>query len=258
MRTASLTRWVVAAGMVWIIAGCALDQAANPRNRETKVRLAEAFILDSKPRAALGELLDAEKTWPRDDQIQFLLGLAYEGLEKLELARQHYEAAVAIRPDFSQARNNLAVVLIKKGEYEKAIAHLKRVETDLLYATPHFAIANLAWAYYKSGQPVLAEKYYRLALDHYARGFVKDATYIRTLVSLGRLLIDQHRPAEALEYLNTAAGMVADLPEIHFERGRAYAALGDRANARQAFGRVEELAPRSELAQMAEAALKQL
>lgn len=258
MPTLSVSRWFgVSVVLALLAAGCVMDPAVSEHQREAKIRLAEAFILDSKPRAALFELLDAEKKWPRDAQVQFLLGLAYEGLAQLELARGHYENALSLRPGYSQARNNLAVVLIKEGRYDQAIAHLKRVEADLLYATPHFAAANLAWAYYQSGQPQLAEKYYRAVLEHYQKGFTKDPTYVRTLANLGRLLLDQQRPAEALEHLNTAA-MVADLPEIHFERGRAYLALGDRANARQAFGRAQDLSPKSAIGQKAKAAMDAL
>ena len=252
----ALPCWAVAA-LILMTAACAVDQSER-RSKEDTIRLAEAFILDGKARSALGELLEVEKKYPKDAQIQFLLGLAFEGLKRIDLASRHYEAALKIKPNFSQARNNLAVVLMKEEKYAEAIDHLKRIEEDLLYPTPQYAAANLAWAYYRSGQLAMAEKYYRLALDHYERGFAKDSTYIRVLVNLGRTLLDLERPAEAVEYLKTAAGFVSDLPEIHYELGRAYAALGDQANARHAFGKVEKLAPKSELARRAQAAAKRL
>ena len=258
MRKLARPGWLAAlAAMMLIASACAIDPTVR-RNREDTIRLAEAYILDGKTRPALAELLDAEKNWPQNTQIQYLLGLTYEKLERIKLAEHHYRAAIALKPDFSQARNNLAVVLIKQEQYPEAIEHLKRIEEDLLYPTPQFAAANLGYAYYRTGQMDLAEKYYRIALDHYERGFAKDPTYIRVLVNLGRTLLELKRPAEALEYLNTAAGFASTLPEIHFELGRAYEALGDAANARHAFGKVEQLAPKSDLARQAKEAADRL
>jgi len=239
-------------------AACAADQTTR-RERAASLRdLGEAHLVDGNRRAALRELLRAEAVAPRDPQTHNLLGLAYQESERLDLAVRHFERALELKPDFSQARNNLAVVLLRQEQWEAAVAHLLQLKDDLLYPTPHYAVTNLGYAYYRQGRLDMALAAYQEALKHYSDGFPRDPIYIRVLVGLGRVKLALGRNAEALAHLETAAGLAPAHPEIQFELGRAYAAVGDRPNARHAFGKVEELAPDAELAQKARQASDRL
>lgn len=234
-----------------VLVACTAVQSEHRARAEALRDLGEAHLLDDAPRAALRELLEAERLNPSDPRVHNLLGLAYDALNRLELADRHFSKALALKPDFSEARNNLAVVLLKQGQYAAAIDHLERILADLLYPTPHLAACNLGWAYHRIGRQDKAEQAYRLALSHYEGGAARDQTFIRALVGLGRVLLAQNRAEEAIAPLQTAAGLVPDRVEIQFELGRAYAAVGDRDNARHALGKVIELAPDSDWAKKA-------
>jgi Flp pilus assembly protein TadD len=233
------------------LAACTAMQTDRLVRAEALRDLGEAHLLDQNPRGALRELLEAERLNPSDPLTHNLLGLAYDGLGRLDLAGQHFNQALALKPDFSEARNNLAVVLLKQEQYAAAVAHLEQILEDLLYPTPHIAACNLGWAYYRTGRLQLAEQSYRSALDHYSGGGFRDQTFIRALVGLGRVLLEQDRSREALGPLQTAAGLVPERAEVQFELGRAYAATGDTNSARQALGKVIDLAPDSDWAKKA-------
>jgi len=68
--------------------------------------------------------------------------------EKIDLAVAHFEKAVRLKPDYSLAKNNLGSAYLVRKEWDKAIIVLEEVTGDMLYATPHFPLANLGWAYY--------------------------------------------------------------------------------------------------------------
>ena len=235
------------------LAACAADQAARRARAESLRDLGEAYLVDGNSRAALRELLQAVEIDRQDPVTHNLLGLAYQSSDHLDLAGEHFSEALRLKPDFSQARNNLAVVLLRQEKWEAAIGHLQQLTEDLLYPTPHYAAANLAWAYYKLERFGPARQMYQRTLDHYRDGFPKDLTYIRALLGLGRVALATGQAAEALEHLQTAAGLAPSRPEIQFALGQAYAAVGDTANARHAFGKVRELAPESDLARKSQA-----
>jgi Tfp pilus assembly protein PilF len=234
--------------IVLAMAACVAVRTDSGVRAEALRDLGEAYLLDGAPRAALKELLEAERLNSADPRVHNLLGLTYDGLERPDLATGHFEKALALKPDFSEARNNLAVVLLRQEQYAAAITHLERILEDLLYPTPQVAACNLGWAYYRTGRQQLAEQAYRRSLAHYEEEVPQDQTFIRALVGLGRVLLAQNRAKEAVDPLRTAADLVPDRAEIQFELGRAYTVVGDKNNARCAFKKVIELAPDSQWA----------
>jgi len=257
-RSLTDTMMIAVLAILVTLPGCVSVQADRIARADALRDLGEAHLVDGNHRGALRELLDAEVHNPSDARVQNLLALTYQGLERLDLAVLHFNNALRLKPDFSEVRNNLAVVLLKQEKYPEAIAHLEQLSEDLLYPTPHHAACNLGWAYYRTGRYKESEQAYRQTLARYEKGFARDQTYIRALVGLGRVLLEQGRADSALEPLKTAAGLVPDRPEIQFELGRAYAAGGDAANARHALGKVLELAPNSDWAHKARALAAQL
>ena len=134
-------------------------KAAASRN------LGEAYLSEGNYTAALGELLKAERMNPEDPILHNDLGLAYMAKEKIDLAVVHFEKAVRLKPDYSLAKNNLGSAYMARQEWDKAIPLLTAVTGDLLYATPHYPLANLGWAYYNKKEYDKARYYLEEALD---------------------------------------------------------------------------------------------
>jgi tetratricopeptide (TPR) repeat protein len=115
---------------------------------------------------ARGEYLaavEAYRTAEPTAQVLNKTGIAYHHLLAIDLAKQDYEKALLIRPDYPEAINNLGAVYFAEHDYKKAI-HFYRKALELL---PHSAViaANLGTAYFARGkyEPGLAA--YRVAFS---------------------------------------------------------------------------------------------
>jgi tetratricopeptide (TPR) repeat protein len=82
--------------------------------------------------------------------------------EDLELARDMYDRALMIRPEYAEAWNRRALLFFNDGKYDEAIADL---ETTLQYEPRHFgAWIGLAMIFESMDYPDAALKAYRKAL----------------------------------------------------------------------------------------------
>src|SRR5690348_1119009 len=63
---------------------------------------------------------------PESFEAHELLGMVYAGESQDQLAKQHLQAAVRIKPDSAAARTNLAANLIRLGDVEGARQQLKK------------------------------------------------------------------------------------------------------------------------------------
>ena len=71
-------------------------------------------------------------------------------------AEKHARRALEVNAEHRDARNLLGVVLIHEKKYDEAIAVLKPLTEDILYASPEKSWGNLGWAYLERGQVDLA------------------------------------------------------------------------------------------------------
>ncbi|HEX6272534.1 MAG TPA: tetratricopeptide repeat protein [Polyangiaceae bacterium] len=104
---------------------------------------------------------------------------------RLPEAERHARRAIALKPDYREAKNTLAVVLIHAKKPAAAVDVLKPLTEDILYQTPENAWGNLGWAYLELGmldpaidalrrsiaaQPQFCVGNYRLGLAHERKG----------------------------------------------------------------------------------------
>lgn len=81
--------------------------ALSPHHPNYYKSAARVYILLSDLPAAAQVLSNAEKISPTDPRIPYNLGLIYESLGKTDLARQQYESAIKLKPDFPDAKTSL-------------------------------------------------------------------------------------------------------------------------------------------------------
>lgn len=140
---------------------------------------------------AVEELLKAVKLDPNNPDAHNLLGLVWLrkgaeaeelstrnqclkgeslALEKQEADTQFKKAetelrkAIALKQDFSDARNNLAVVMLHFGRYDEAVQLEEKALANIVYREPFAAQGNLGQAYLEKGDYVRAAKALRQAL----------------------------------------------------------------------------------------------
>jgi Tfp pilus assembly protein PilF len=71
---------------------------------------------------------------------------------RLPEAERHARRALQLKPDYREARNTLAVVMIHEKKPAAAVNLLKPLTEDILYQTPENAWGNLGWAYLELGE----------------------------------------------------------------------------------------------------------
>lgn len=230
------------------LAGCATSGGSTgiqkQKQAETTRQLGEAYLLDQNYSMALSEFLKAERMDPDNHILQQDLGLAYMAKEELETAVEHFKKALKIKPDYAVARNNLGAAYIAMEDWDSAIECFKLLTEDLLYATPHYPLANLGKAYYHKKDYPEAEKYYRKVLK-------MEPGFVNALLGLGKTYLAMAEVDLAAGYFEQAVEAAPQLAEAHFELATVYRLLGDKDKARSAYEQVLMLAPGSDLAREA-------
>lgn len=228
---------------VLLFSGC-VTTGVSPQDKKkaaASINLGEAYMGGGNYTAALGELLKAEKLNPNDPILHNDLGLVYMAKEKYDLAVVHFEKAVQLKPDYSLAKNNLGSAYLVGKEWDKAITILEEVTGDMLYATPHFPLANLGWAYYNKGNYDKARQYLKKALELQPEFFIAQLNLGRTYLATGQV-------NAALTMFEAAAKLNPKDPTLLLELGRTYRLLGDYNNARLALKGAIEYTDDSNLA----------
>jgi len=228
--------------------------ASGERNKaaaEATRNVGEAYLGGGNLTAALRELKKAESLDPEDHITQYDIGLVYFYRERYDQAIPHFEKAIQLKPDFAPAINGLGNSYSAKGDWDKAIEAYQKIIEDVFYGTPHFALSNMALAYYQKGDYVRAEKNFLEALK-------LSPDFVNALAGLATTYMAQGRYEEAAQKLERAVRKEPKLPQLHLELGKAYRGLGDPARARDEFQKAAQLAPDSPLAEQAQRELKAL
>jgi len=90
-------------------------------------------------------------------------GLDYQKANDLEAARDAFDKAIAIKPDYAEAWNRRAALFFNDGKYDEAIADL---ETAITHEPRHFgAWTGLAMIFESVERPEAALKAYEKVLD---------------------------------------------------------------------------------------------
>ena len=130
---------------------------------------AKSLIEEKRYRDALQDLQKAEKLYPKDSKIQYLLGVVYfTGFGRTEEAEKHLLVALAEEKEkelVPQIQNLLGVVLIEAGRPQQAISYLEEARANLLYRTPWFATQNLGLAHLRLGNEARSIQFFTSALE---------------------------------------------------------------------------------------------
>ena len=169
------------------LAGCSSQPTNDAQQRAAlHMQIGNGFLAKGQYPQAMAELSAAEQLNPKDPQIVNNLGLAYYVRGKNEIAERKFRRTLELAPDFSEAKANLARVMIDDGRWKAAIKLLREVEGDLTYANQDKTFAELGMAYFAGGQFKQAEEYLLRALAIHRDNCAAANFYGRTLQELKR------------------------------------------------------------------------
>jgi type IV pilus assembly protein PilF len=228
MRTPSLAVAVAVA----VCLACAHTPSRKEREAaEIHYNLGLEALRAKRVQEALREF---EVALASDDQFaEAYLGraLVYEfGYAKMAEAESDYRKAIALKPDFSEAHNDLGQLLARKGLLEEAVKEFDLALGNMLYRDPAVARCNKGQALYRLGrrEEGLSEIGLCLSLaPHYCAGHRE----------LGLIRLQEGRMREALESLGKYAEDCPTEADAWLQVGLANTKAGDPKKARDAFER---------------------
>ncbi|MBY0377445.1 MAG: tetratricopeptide repeat protein, partial [Gammaproteobacteria bacterium] len=194
----------------------------NPQEFEGLVLLAMLLIQEKEYANALGYFLQAEKEVPTHPQIQVHLANTYKLLEKSELALQHYQKALTLKPDYAEAHHNLANLYAQLQNNQEAILHYEKA----IALQPHYVAAynHLALVYLKQNDVCLAKNHFKTVCNMEPHNVV--ACY-----HLGNFALEENALEEALRYYEQGLNDNVDYIPILTNLAATHLKLGNKDKA---------------------------
>lgn len=178
---------------------------------------------DSVPEAHFGRGMVLEFTYQRKDE-----------------AEAAYRKAIALRPTYSEAHNNLGQLLASRGRLAEAVGHFDEALGNMYYGEPYVARCNKGLALYRLGKKEegLAELRTCLTLNpRFCFGHRE----------LGRIRLEEGRVKDAVQSFEAFAQQCEKVPDAWYQLGMARIRSGEPDKAREALGRCADLAGAAEL-----------
>lgn len=200
-----------------------------------QLRLSYYLSQAGRLKEAVGVLEHAHVKWPSNDQIAYFLALGYDDLKQPAKAAETLREVLALKPDFRDARFQLAILLEKAGDFVEAEKEFRVILGDK--ADDAAALNYLGYTLIERGER-LAE-----ATELITRAVALDPQNGAYRDSLGWAYFKLGRSTEAVRELADAVKLVADDETLWDHLGDAFAAVGSTEAAWRAWKRAEALAP---------------
>jgi type IV pilus assembly protein PilF len=246
-------------GLLTLIAACSSSSSGTTgpgahdpaRMSESEYDIArDLWLRRNQPREALAHGLKAIELDDSNAEAAHLVALLYldfcsRGPAECRLkdAEKHARLAISDRPDFREAKNTLAVVLIHEQRYADAVSVLKPLTEDILYQTPENAWGNLGWAYLEQGS-------FDLAIDALKRSVAAQPVFCVGSYRLGLAFEHKQELTSALDAftraLETDAPGCNSMQEAFAARARIQIKLGNLDSARADLDRCTALSGKTD------------
>jgi predicted Zn-dependent protease len=212
----------------------------RPQSDEAAEEFYEAYVVGCASMHRLREAQGALYFWsqwqPNNPVPRLWLANVYERQDKWDLAREEYEAVLKLDPDNAAAAGGLGGALLNEHRIKEARALLTRASASLPGNT-RFRL-TLAQCEERLGNTAEAR---RLAEEVVRSPNLEPEAQARAKVLLGRLLLSEGKPEEAISLLREAVTEAPYERTAHYALGQALHRIGRVEEANQAFERNDEL-----------------
>ncbi len=185
--------------------------------------------------------------------VHDMLGVICHARGNFAQAEHHFERALAINPNYTEAALNLAVTYNDRGKYEAArqvYARIKGSPTGALPGLDPFARGKIANMHAEVGQAYADAGLPREAIVEYEKavGLCPDFADLRT--KLGTLYKELNELPRAREQFEAAAASRPNYVPARIQLGITLLSLGESQRAREQWNKVLELEPDNARAKM--------
>lgn len=155
---ATVQRVLAALCLGLMLAGCVTETDNRLEQNKDPHKAARAYVDAGMMYMQRNQMDNAHRTLmrayeiaPDDPAVNNAVALFFSLEGDHSQTEKHFKKALSNDPDFSQARNNYAAYLFKRGEYAQAVEHLERVTKDYRYDKRYTAYENLGLCYLRIG-----------------------------------------------------------------------------------------------------------
>jgi type IV pilus assembly protein PilF len=198
----------LAAPLLVLLGGCA--HGPSPKEQKTAEihhDLAVEALRAGRSQEALKEYDIALAVDPDMPEALLGRGLVMEfGFGKLADAEADYRHALQVRPGYPEAHNNLGQLLARTGRSAEALAEFDKAIDINLYMEPWVARCNKGQTLYQMGRKEEGLAELRTCLRIAPR-------YCQGRRELGRILLGEGKPAEAVTELESYETLAGETPE---------------------------------------------
>jgi tetratricopeptide (TPR) repeat protein len=203
----------------------------EPDRAETRIALAQMYETTGKYDQAIDELTRAIALAPGSDTPHRLLGGLYTDLGRHDEAVRELRTAIELRPGFWRNWSYLGYAYFQAGRHEEAIPVYQRlVELQPDSARGHSAFGTVLHEMGRTAE----------ARVHYERALSLEPT-APAWSNLGTLDFFDGRAAQAAKAYEEAVRLRPNDPTYRRNLGDAYAAMGRKGDAAQAYATAREL-----------------
>jgi type IV pilus assembly protein PilF len=250
-------RWTIIIPIAFLLSiaciGCAGTRSTSNATNNDKARAFEdmgtSFIRQGNLRAALENLLEAEKLDPENADIKQELALVYRGLGEYQKAVEYFNQALKLEPRFPEAQNNLCGLYLLLKEWDSAIEYCQKAADDLLFKNPEFAYTQLGTAYFGRGN-------YDMAIVSFQQALKLAPEYSPAYLGLGYVYETINKWDWAIEAYKKSIIYNPDNANGYFRMGKLYQKMNREAEAQEALRHFLELVPEGPAAEEAKRLLK--
>jgi len=235
---------------VALLTGCGAMEASR-KKASYHYQMGLSYLAEGNYTKALIDLTEAEKITPDDPVLLNYLGQAYFFKKRFDLAEPKYLRSIALRPDYSEARNNLGATYLELQQWDNAIKQFTLVCNDIFYQNHDSAAMNLALAYYGKGE-------YEMALSLLRPVVASDPRSPVAMLTLWLVYFADDKNCLAIEEFKISIELNRDYAKAHYYLALAYLKNKDSASAKAEFHEVLRINPDDELGQISKEHLQML
>jgi Tfp pilus assembly protein PilF len=253
-------------GAALAVPACASRPKRDPEQSFVRYQLGVEYFRARRVEAAVEELRKALVADPDNAEAYNMLGLIalnqghdyvaqaesadclnghdgelvrQDAARRFREAEQQFRKAVALRPEFPTAWNNLAVASLQLQDWGNAVSAANEALKDSTYGEPEFARANLGWAYLQMKETQRAWKELHEAVARAPRFCVGRYRLAKVYFERG----DMAQAAENIEVV--VEDTRCPIQEAYLLAGLVHQRGRNRDKAQGLFRRCADLAPRS-------------
>jgi len=234
-----------------VCTGCAANKVATRKRVQALEDLGNSLMQQGNLREGLEKLLEASRLDPENANIHNGLGLAYRDLGVYEKSIVHFKRALALRPEFPEAQNNLGTLYLLLREWDLALDCFQRAVSDILYRTPHFSYNNIGLAYYNKGD-------YQKAIENYQKALRSFPAYSLCYENLARAYEAINSFQAAIESYDKSITYAPNYPTPHLYLARLFLRLDRNEEAARELKLTMEIDPEGPYGNEAKRLLKDI